>query len=125
MSRVGYIESIHVSIISPQPFLQLQPVMHKLLPSKTSHILSLLTAGVSGHEISKETDVSTAAISRLHSKHLPNLPKLSGGCPSILSTANLDYARCMIKMGKIDNAAQAAQALKNIIKKPVSAQTMC
>ena len=108
-----------------QPYHHSQTPMRKLSSSLKSQILSLLAAGVSGHEISKETGVSIGAISKLRSEHYPNLPRSSGGRPCILSTANIDYARRMIKMGKIDNATQAAKALQDITNKPFSAHFLC
>jgi len=55
---------------------------------------------------------------------LSNLPKSSGGRPAKLNTANIDYARRIIHMGKVDNATQATQALQDITNTPISSQIL-
>ena len=60
--------------------------MQKLTSAQTLHIITLLDSGLSG---------------------------ASGGHPAKLSTANIDYARCIICMGRVDNATQATQVLQD------------
>ncbi len=52
-----------------------EPNMQPLSPSQRSHILSLLIGGHSAHQISSSTGISYTSITRLRSKHLPDLPK--------------------------------------------------
>ena len=50
--------------------------MKALSVAQHNHILSLLDSGHSGHEISSQTGVSNATISRLYSRHHPYHKKL-------------------------------------------------
>ena len=84
-----------------------------------SHILSLLDSGHSGHEISSQTGVSNATISRLHSRHHPYIKKASGGHPSKLSEQDLHYGT-----GRAENAVQVAKSLQDSTNQPLSAQTV-
>jgi hypothetical protein len=98
--------------------------MHKLSSDQTLHILTLLDSGLSGAQISRQTGVGNATISRIRSEHRPDLAKSCGGRPSKLSTANVDYARRIIHMGRVDNATQAAHTLQDITNTPFSSQTL-
>ena len=98
--------------------------MKALSTSQTSHILYLLDSGHSGHDISSQTGVSTAAISRLRSRHRPYLKKAPGGRPSKLSDHDTRYALRLIGTGKADNAVQVTKSLQNITNQPLTAQTV-
>ena len=63
--------------------------MKAVSATQRNHILSLLDSGHSGHDISSQTGVSNATISRLHSRHRPYIKKASGGRPSKLSEQDL------------------------------------
>jgi hypothetical protein len=99
--------------------------MRKLSSAQTHYILTLLDSGLSGAQISRQTSVGNATISRIRSEHRSNLPKSLGGCPTKLTTANIDYARRIIRMGKVDNATEAAHILQDITNTPFSSQTLC
>ena len=99
--------------------------MRKVTTAQTNHVLALLDSGTSGAKISQELGLGLGTISRIRSQHRSNLPKSSGGRPTKLSPANIDYARRVIRMGKVDNAVQMAKALQNVTNQPISAQTVC
>jgi hypothetical protein len=98
--------------------------MHKVTTAQTNCVLALLDSGTSGAKISKELGLGLGTISRIRSQHHSNLPKSSGGCPVKLSSANIDYARHIICMEKVDNAVQVAKTLQNVINQSISAQTV-
>ena len=98
-------------------------IMQPLSATQCNHILSLLEAGQSVHQISSTTGVHTSTISRLRRKHHPYLPKSSGGCPTKLSPSNIHHGIHLISTGKAENAVQVTKALQDITNKPLSAQT--
>jgi len=63
--------------------------MHPISPTQRSHILSLLDAGQSTHQIAKSTGLNHSTISRLRSKHRSSLSKSTGGRPSKLTSTNI------------------------------------
>jgi len=87
-------------------------------------VLSLLNSGHTGYQISSQTGLSTATISRLHSKHCSHLPKASGGCPSKLSENDICYATQLIGSGKAENAVQVAKSLQEITNQSISPHTV-
>ena len=98
--------------------------MKALSVAQCNHILSLLDSGHSGHEISSQTGVSNATISRLCSRHCPYIKKASGGHPSKLSEQNLCYATQLIGTGRAENAVQVAKSLQDSTNQLLSAQTV-
>ena len=91
--------------------------MKALSVAQHNHILSLLDSGHSGHEISSQTGVSNATISRLYSRHHPYHKKASGSCPSKLSEQDLHYATQLIGTG---SAVQVAKSLQDSTNQPLS-----
>jgi hypothetical protein len=81
-------------------------------------MLHVLDAGLSVHPIAHQTGLSTATISRIHFEHCSDQPKSSGGRPTKLTTTNVDYARRIIHMGKVENATEAAHTLQDITNTP-------
>src|ERR1700720_3159489 len=98
--------------------------MKAVSATQRNHILSLLDSGHSGHDISSQTGVSNATISRLCSRHRPYIKKASGGRPSKLSEQDLRYAIRLIGTEKAENAVQVAKALQDSTNQPLSAQTV-
>ena len=98
--------------------------MHKVTVAQTNHVLALLDSGTSGAKISQELNLGLGTISHICSQHCFDLPKSSGGHPVKLSSANIDYARCVMCMSKVDNAVQVAKALQNVTNQSISAQTV-
>jgi transposase len=98
--------------------------MRKLSSAQTLHVLELLDAGLSGRSIAHQTGLSTATISRIRSEHRSDQPKSSGGRPTKLTTANINYARRIIRMGKVENAIEAAHRLQDITNTSFSSQTL-
>jgi len=87
-------------------------------------VLALLDSGHTGYQISSQTGLSTATISRIHSKHCSTLSKSSGGRPSKLSENNLCYATHLISIGQAKNAVQVAKSLQKLTNQSISAQTV-
>lgn len=98
--------------------------MRSLSNAQKSDILTLLNTGISAVKISSQLKVHPSTISRLRSQYCPDLPKSSGGRPSKLSSANINYAKCIVRMGKVDNAVQVTKVLRNVINQPISVQTV-
>ena len=98
--------------------------MHKISTAQTQQVLALLDSGTSGAKISQELGLGLGTISCIHSQHHSNLAKSSGGRPAKLSSANIDYARHIICMGKVDNTVQMAKALQDVTNQFISAQTV-
>jgi hypothetical protein len=92
--------------------------------AQKENILSLLDSGHTSYQISSQTGVSTATISRIRSKHRPTLEKAVGGHPSKLSPTNKQYATYLITSQKAENAVQIANTLQPIINNTLSAQTV-
>ena len=86
-------------------------IMKDTSTAQINQVVSLLNSGHTGYQISIQTGLSTATISRIHSKHCSNLPKSSGGHPSKLSENNIHYATWLIGSGKVENAVQVAKPL--------------
>src|SRR5258705_6939404 len=114
-----------ISSIEPQQidhnnhFLFTTIMMKPLSPAQCNHILSLLDAGQSAHQISSKIVIHTSTITRLHLRHHPHLHKSSGGHPSKLSPADIHYAPHLIGSRKAENAAQITKTLQDIKNKPL------
>ena len=98
--------------------------MQKLSSTQILCILNLLDSGLSVRQISHQTGHGIATISRTCSEHRPELQKSFGGHPAKLSMANVEYACQIIRMGKVDNATDAAKTLQDITNTPFSSQTL-
>src|SRR3979490_3621468 len=99
--------------------------MRSLSVDKLNIVISRLNSGQTTCQISSSTAVSIGTISKICSKHFPDLPKSSGGHPVKLSPANIHHAVKLITSGKAETAVQASKALQTITNKPVTAQTVC
>ena len=98
--------------------------MKTIASAQRDHILSLLDSGHSGYEISAQTGVSSATISRLRLRHRPYLQKAPGGRPSKLSDKDVRHAVRLIGTGKAENAVEVAKTLQDVINQPISPQTI-
>lgn len=98
--------------------------MKPLTKAQTARVLELLSAGVSGRKISQETGISLGSISNIRNTHSENINKSSGGRPHKLTPANINYTKRAMRMGKLANATDAAQALRNITNQSVTPQTV-
>jgi len=98
--------------------------MKPLSAADTNHILTLLDSGLSGEQISSQTGLSNATISRIRSRHRPYLTKAPGGHPAKLSDANIQHALRLIGSGRAENAVQVTKVLQDIVNQPLSAQTV-
>ncbi|KAF7762702.1 hypothetical protein Agabi119p4_9303 [Agaricus bisporus var. burnettii] len=97
--------------------------MKPLTPSQLSHILNLLDSGASAHEISTSTSIHHSTISRIRSKHRPNLATSSGGRPRLLTSSDTRYAVRLITSQKADNASQVKRLLANSLPHSISTKT--
>ena len=98
--------------------------MHKISIAQTHQVLALLDSGTFGAKIPQELGLGLSTVSHIYSQHYSNLPKSSGGCPVKLSSANINYNRCIMCMGKVNNAVQMAKALQDVTNQFISAQTV-
>lgn len=98
--------------------------MKPLTPSQLSHILYLLDSGASAHEISTSTSIHHSTISRIRSKHRPNLAISSGGRPRLLTSSDTRYAVRLITSQKADNASQVKRLLANSLPHSISTKTI-
>ena len=101
---------------------QLHITMKSLTPALQHHILSLPDSGLSGYQISSQTGVSNATVTRLLSKHCPSLQKSSGGHPTKLSESKICHAIHHIGSGRGENAVQVTKALRDVFNQPISTQ---
>jgi transposase len=98
--------------------------MRPLTLAQRTHIITLLDAGTSGHQIHHLTGLGIGTISRLRSQYRSEVAKSSGGRPSKLTPANIGYAKRIICMGKADNAVQVTKALQDVTNQSISSQTV-
>ena len=94
-------------------------MMKPLSPAQCNHILSLLDAGQSAHQISSTTGIHTSIITMINLGHHSCLQKSSGGHPSKHSPADTHYALHLIGSRKAENAAQITKTLQDIKDKPL------
>jgi hypothetical protein len=99
--------------------------MHPLSTAKCDHIIPLLNSGTSTHDIHRLTGASTSAISNIRTEYCSELPESSGGHPRKLTTADINYAKHLIRMHKADNAVQVTKALKDVTNQSIPSQTVC
>ena len=74
-------------------------------------------------QIAHSTGLNQSTISRLHSKHCQNLPKLSGGHPSIITPIDMCHAIHLIGTGKAENGVQITKTLQDVKNHSISPQT--
>ena len=98
--------------------------MRSLSATQENTILSQLDSGYSLHSIASSTGVSTATISRLHSKKRSDLQKSVGGRPAKLSPANIHHAIHLSSSHKAENAVQVTKTLSNDINQPLHPNTI-
>ena len=98
--------------------------MWSITSAQHTHIITLLDAGTSGEKIYCLTGVSPSTISRIHSQFCSELPKSFSGHPPKLTPANIGYAKCIVHMGKANNAVKVTKALQDITNQSISSQTV-
>jgi hypothetical protein len=91
-----------------------QSTIRPLSTAKYDRIITLLNSGTSTHDIHRLNGASTGAISKIHTEYCSEFPKSSGGRPHKLTTADINYAKCLIRMPKADNAVQVTKAIKDV-----------
>ena len=98
--------------------------MRSISSTQLDIILSLLDQGLSPKAIASRTHLEHSTISKICSKHYPNLQKSSGGRPPKLSSTTIHYSICLISVGKLDTATQVAKELSNSHQVSVSSETV-
>ena len=98
--------------------------MQPLSIATCDRIVTLLKSGASGYAIHHATGSSTGAISKIRSEYCPELPKSSGGRSRKLTSANINYAKHIIRMRKADNAVQVTKSLRDVTNQSISSQTV-
>src|SRR5258705_4337579 len=96
--------------------------MKAVSPAQLNHILSLLDARQSSHQISSITGVHHSTISILHHRHHSYLQKSLGGCPSQLTPVDTCYAQHLISSRNAENAVKITKTLQNIKNQPLSSK---
>src|SRR3979490_1499557 len=113
--------------IQPTPNTPLFSTMKCLSAAKVDSLIQLLKSGHSGHSISSYLGVSVSFISKICRKHCPDITKSSVGRPSKISPSNLHHIMHLMERGKIENATQGTQVLKNIkniLNQPFASKTV-
>ena len=87
-------------------------------------LLALLST-LSPKAIAFKTYLERSTISKICSKHCPNLQKSSGGHPSKLSSTTICHSIHLISIGKLDTATQVAKELSNSHQVSVLSKTVC
>ena len=98
--------------------------MHKISIAQTHQVLALLDSGTFGIKILQNLGLCLGTISHIYTQYHFNLPKSFGGCSVKLSSANINYGRCIICMGKVYNAVQMAKAHQDVTNQFIFAQTV-
>jgi transposase len=99
--------------------------MRSISSTQLDIILSLLDQGLSSKAIASRTHLGHSNISKICSKHCPNLQKSNGGHPSELSSTTICHSMCLISIGKLDTATQVARELSHSHQVSVSSKTVC
>ena len=105
--------------------LQSHHTMRPLSVDKLNIVISRLHSDQTTCQISSSTGFSIGTITKIHSEHLSDLPKSSGGYPVRLSPANVHHAVNFITSGKAETAVQVSKALQHITNQPVTPHTVC
>ena len=100
------------------------PLGLSIMSFRMIYIITLLDSGISGAQIHDTTSFGSVTISCIYSQYHFNFLKFSGDHPAKLTIANIDYVRCIIYMGKVNNALEFTRALQNITNTPISSQTV-
>src|SRR5690242_17766314 len=124
MGTRGYIEHVYCTYMPHNYSAPSLFTIRKLSSTQVSYILFLLDSGKSATSIHRKTGYSATTISCIRSEHCPNLSKPLRGCPHLLSTSNISYAKRVIHTGKVDNAAEAAILLRTNCHKGFCTQTL-
>jgi hypothetical protein len=87
-------------------------------------LLHLLDSGAPAHHISSTTGSCLSTISRVRSKHRPELANPTGSRSKLLSPSDTCYIICLITSHKADNASQVKKMLTHTLPQSVSTKTI-
>ena len=99
--------------------------MKSISTAQINQIISFLDLGQSTCQIYDSTDIHHSTISRIHSKLHPNLAKSFGGCPTLITPADMHHAIYLIGTGKAENAVQVTKTLQDVKNHTISSQIIC
>ena len=98
--------------------------MKSLSTDQINQVIAFLELGQTTCQISASTGFSNSTISRIHTEHCPNLPKATGGHPSIISPTDMQHAIQLLGTGKAENAVQITKTLQDVKNHSISPQTI-
>ena len=98
--------------------------MKSLSTDQINQVIAFLELGQTTCQISAFTGFSNSTISRIHTEHCPNLPKATGGHPSIISPTDMQHAIQLLDTGKAENAVQITKTLQDVKNHSISPQTI-
>ena len=99
--------------------------MKSLSTDQINQVIAFLELGQTTHQIPASTGFSNSTISHIHTEHCPNLPKATGGCPSIISPTDMHHAIQLLGTGKAVNAVQITKTLQDVKNHSISPQAIC
>ena len=83
-------------------------------------IISLSSLGLSSRKIASQIGLGKSTVCQVLQEVQPERSRLSGGCPSKLTSTNKRTIVQQIITGKAKNAVEATYFINNIIDSPVS-----
>ena len=98
--------------------------MKSLSTDQVNQVIAFLELGQTTRQISASTGFSNSTISRIRTEHCPNLPKATGGRPSIISPTDMRHAIRLLGTGKAENAVQITKTLQDVKNHSISPQTI-
>ena len=99
--------------------------MKFLSTDQVNQVIAFLELGQTTRQISASTGFSNSTISHIRTEHCPNLPKATGGRPSIISPTDKWHAIRLLGTGKAENAVQITKTLQDVKNHSISPQTIC
>ncbi|KAF9981345.1 hypothetical protein BGZ79_006133, partial [Entomortierella chlamydospora] len=98
--------------------------MRAIAVAKKREALGLLQDGRSTREVATMVGISQQSVSNIVQENKENIPNNLGGRPRKLSLGAAEYAKAMIKRGRVKTAVAATKILNQELPEPVSARTV-
>ena len=89
--------------------------MKTLSTDQVNQVIAFLELGQTTRQISASTGFSNSTISCIRTEHCPNIPKATGGRPSIISPTDMWHAIWLLGAGKAENAVQITKTLQDVM----------
>jgi transposase len=97
--------------------------MRRISREIRNSILSLLDSGLSSREIEARLGVGHTTVNKVRAESRPYMQRRRGGRPARLTAADKRWLVRQLDSGKVDNAVQARQQLRDITNKEASCST--